>query len=387
MRMLGAMLLACSLAATPAVAGDCGGPRFEPVVYSIPGAAAVVVEDVDGDGAPDIVASGNTTQQQATFFLLRNAGNGTFGAAETIQTELGEKIEDVADVNRDGIVDLVSSDYWNNRIAIRLGTGGGAFAPGVRLVTATHGGPTRIIDTDRDSIPDILSLSFGSANPVRVHVFRVRADNTLEEKKTYDTALDVGASPSFRFSDGALEILVGDHSGRVSIMRLTSGGVTWERRDAGPGLDLKAVFADVNGDGVADIVDTNEGDASGNPREWIFVTLAAPGGGFQERKQLENPRKIEFPAELVTGDFDRDGRLDLVAGDFYGTTLYWFRGRGDGTFDDGVAIDAINPVLDLAVADVDRDSRPDLVTVGASAAVIRNGPPCPALPRRRALRH
>jgi hypothetical protein len=383
MKMLGAALLACCLAATRVAADGCGSPRFQPPVrYSVSAGVAVLVADVDGDGAPEILTSGSSVVQRPAFSLLRNAGNGTFAGERLIAAGLGEKLEDVADVNRDGIPDLLASDYWHNGIVIRHGSGSGEFGPAVPLGTATHGGPTRVIDVDRDSIPDVLSLSFGSANPVRVHVFRVRADGTLQEKATYDTTLDVGASPSFRVHDGAVEILVGDHSGRVSVLRVTSGGVTWERRDAGPGLDLNNVFADVDGDGIADIVDANE---SGG----IFVTLAAPGGGFLERKQLENLRQLEFPTELVTGDFDRDGRLDLIAGDFRGTTLYWFRGRGDGSFDDGLAIGAGGPVNEIAVADVDRDSRPDLVTVNddGTVSVIRNGPPCTALPRRRAMRH
>lgn len=364
-------------------------PRFAPPVrYAVSADIAVLAADLDGDGAPEILTSGNSVVQQTAFSLLRNTGDGTFADERLIGTGLGERIEDVADVNRDGVPDLLASDYWNNGMVIHHGLGSGEFAPRVPLGTATHGGPTRVVDVDRDAIPDVLSLSFGSLNPVRVHVFRGRDDGALDPKTTFDTTLAGATSPSIRIHDGAVEILANHHSGHVAVLRVTPGGVTWSTREAGPGFDLTSVFADVNGDGHADIIDTNEGDGEANPHEWIFVTLAAPGGGFLERKQLENARRVVFPTRLRTGDFDRDGRLDLIAGSLHATTLYWFRGRGDGSFDDGVAIDAGGPVNDVAVADLNRDSRPDLATVNddGSVSVILNARPC-AQPRRRAVRH
>jgi len=157
-----------------------------------------------------------------------------------------------------------------------------------------------------------VSLSSGSGNPVRVHLFRGRADGTLDAKTTFDTHLTIAPHASTRVHDGALEILIGDRSGRLSILRIATGGVGVTTLEAGPGIDLSAIFADVNGDGHADIVDTNDGDSGESPFEWIFVTLAKPDGGFLERRQLQRPRKLAFPSELHAGDFDGDGRLDVV---------------------------------------------------------------------------
>ena len=383
--------LVCLLLPARGAADGCTSPLFRaPVRYATSSDSVVLLADLNGDGAPEILTSGNQVEQRGFFSLLPNRGDGTFANEQLVATELGEKLEDVSDLDGDGIRDLVASDYWRNGIAIHRGTGALQFSAGTPYATATHGGPTRAIDYDRDGRTDVVSFSFGSGNPVRIHLFRARTDGTFDAKTTVDLPLAIAASPSTRIRDGVPEVLVGDHSGHLGILRLAATGVSLSTRDAGPGFDLTSTFADVNGDGHPDIVDTNDGgsEAPENPYEWIFVTLATADGGFLERKQLQRQRRVPFPAQLQTGDFDGDGRLDLIAGDFRGTTLHYFRGDGAGSFADGVEIDAGGPVNDLAVGDLNGDRRPDLVTANhdGSVSVILNGGGCGSA-RRRAVRH
>lgn len=382
------LLLACS----PVAAGDCTGPLFEaPVRYAVAADEVVLLADLDGDAAPEILTSGNAVDQLGAFSLLPNRGDGTFAAERLVATGFGEKLEDVADLDRDGTPDLLASAYWQNGIATYRGLGALQFVPGQRSDTATHGGPSRVLDYDRDGLTDIVSLSFGSANPVRVHLFRGRAGGTFEPKVTVETALPNAISPSARIVDGRLEILGETHFGHLALLRFGPDGIAVSTREAGPGFDLSSVFADVNGDGVADIVDANDGgdDGEADPLERIFVTLAGPAGTLLERKQLARPRKLTFPAMLEAADFDRDGRIDLIAGDYGSATLYSFRGDGKGSFGEGVALDAGGPVTALAAGDVNRDGRPDLVAVssqGHSVSVIVNRSACTP-ERRRAVRH
>ena len=140
---------------------------------------------------------------------------------------------------------------------------------------------------------------------------------------------------------------------------------------------------DLNGDGIADIVDANDGDS---PFEPIFITLGRADGTFGERRQLTAPRHSELPALLAAADFDADGRVDLVAGDFRASTLYVYRGDGAGNFANGIALAAGGPANELEVADMNGDGRPDIVTVNedASVSVLLNR--C-APSRRRAVAH
>jgi hypothetical protein len=221
-----------------------------------------------------------------------------------------------------------------------------------------------------------------------MHLFRGVGNGTLGAKTVFETGLANGAWPSMRTINGALEILVGERSGYLGILRYTNGALSVSRVAAGPQFDLSSTFGDVNGDGVSDIVDTDISDAgAGNGLESIFVTLGNADGTFRERKQLARVRKTTLPNEVRVLDFDGDGHADLVVSDFQTPNLYFYRGDGKGDFEEGVALDAGGPVNAFDFGDVNGDGFPDLVTANNdhTISVILNNGPCRP-PRRRAVK-
>jgi hypothetical protein len=376
-RILVALLIAMVAGASRAAAAP--PVRFRaPVRYASDAVQVVLVSDVDGDGHPDIIASGNQVEQLPAFSFLRNRGDGTFVDARAIATELGQTLQDVGDVNSDGVPDLIASHYFANGVTISRGGGALQFAAPEFYSTATHGGPTRIVDYDGDGIADLVSLSFGSGNPVRVHRFRGRADGTLSPNITTDAVFANAASPSMRQTDGAVEILAAEHSGHLVLIRVSAAGVSARSIVAGPAMDLACTFADVNGDGIADIVDTNDAESAA---EQLFVTLANADGTFGERRAIDHPRHVNYPVVVRSADLDGDGRADLIVSDFRANALYLFRGDGTGRFDEGVAIEAGGPVNTFAIGDVNGDGRPDIVTANDDrtlSVIINDG-----VPRRR----
>jgi hypothetical protein len=229
-----------------------------------------------------------------------------------------------------------------------------------------------------------VSFSFGSGNPVRLHLFRGRPDRTLAPKETIETTLANANLPSVRTIGGALEIVVSERSGNLGLLHFNRT-VTVSRITAGAGFDIDGLFVDVNGDGIADIVHTTDDDGAA---EAIFVMLGKPDGTFDAPKRLGSPRRVAFPVAVRAGDLDGDGHADLIVRDLGASSVYYFRGDGAGNFEPAVAIDAGGVVDDVAIADVNHDGRPDIITANDDhfiAVSINEGPCRP--PRRRAARH
>jgi hypothetical protein len=95
------------------------------------------VGDVNGDGKPDVVASGGSQVD-----VLLNAGNGTFAAAQTYGVASGSIAVAVGDVNGDGKLDIVTAGYYSSNVNVLLNNGDGTF--GAAQVYATAATPNSI---------------------------------------------------------------------------------------------------------------------------------------------------------------------------------------------------------------------------------------------------
>ena len=73
---------------------------------------------------------------------------------------------------------------------------------------------------------------------------------------------------------------------------------------------------------------------------------------------------------LASGDFDRDGRVDIIVRSAEGP-LFLLRGNGDGTFKPQETIPGIQVATGVAAGDLNRDGNLDLVVTGCPSA------PCP----------
>lgn len=146
-----------------------------------------------------------------------------------------------------------------------------------------------------------------------------------------------------------------------------------------PGSDVGAtaddayvvVAGDLDNDGDADLV---SGDASGAIIVW--QNKGTPFGGLWSSSAAGNAGDAVYA--LALSDLDHDGDLDIISGAGNGAVYEVAVWQNDGTpFDSGWTgngVGGASPVRALAVADLDHDALPDIISgdVGAVIGAWRN---------------
>ena len=75
---------------------------------------------------------------------------------------------------------------------------------------------------------------------------------------------------------------------------------------------------------------------------------------------------------ILVGDFNGDGKLDLVTGNAAGTAVVMLPGNGDGTFASGVMTSIAGPPA--AVGDFNGDGKPDVLWKQPAGSTLERCP-------------
>jgi uncharacterized repeat protein (TIGR01451 family) len=121
---------------------------------------------------------------------------------------------------------------------------------------------------------------------------------------------------------------------------------------------------DFNGDGIPDLAVANDNGASNGT---LSVLLGLGNGNFAPAVLYQaglNPRSV------ATGDFNRDGKPDLVVANSGSANISIFLGNGGGTFQPAVNIAAGTTPQSVAVADFNADGKADFVVADNAAGIM-----------------
>ncbi|HEY3992967.1 MAG TPA: VCBS repeat-containing protein [Ktedonobacteraceae bacterium] len=117
------------------------------------------------------------------------------------------------------------------------------------------------------------------------------------------------------------------------------------------------VFGDFNGDGKTDIVTTNSTDSS------ISILMGNGDGTFRSSQAFPIGAA---PTGVAVGDFKKDGKLDIVTTNSSDNSISVLMGNGDGTFQSPQTLLVGADPIGVAVGDFKRDGKLDIVTTNSS---------------------
>ena len=422
-----ALIVACLLAtnafAVPAHRAGADKPsipvRFEPAVtYGSGGyiAQGVAIADLNGDGVPDIVVENwwNPNDLHGAVDVLLGNGDGTFRPAVTYETAGAPNYSVVlADVNGDGKIDIIVASCAPNSgtcgssdgvVSVLLGNGNGTFQTAVSYDSgAATGVGLAVADVNGDGKPDLIVTNYGgeSNGDGAVAVLLGNGNGTFRPAALYDSgAQDAnGLTVADLNGDGIPDILVANRcvscSGGVLSILFGNGNGTFQPAVIYPTGGNEAGWvkvADINGDGIPDIIVANENLFL--PNGSVAVFIGTGGGKFKPAVTYSSGGYAAV--ELSIDDMNGDGNPDVVVADcgpvdgcYLGTIgqIGVLLGNGDGTFLPVTTYSsgAYNATA-LAVADLTGRGELDIVAgnqcevnncaLGSVAVLINNSGPC-----------
>ena len=226
------------------------------------------------------------------------------------------------DLNNDGNPDLVVACWNGNVFSVHLGNGDGTFAPKVDYVAGAEPHSVALGDFNRDGRVDVAIANHGAASN-GVSVLLGTAAGGLGSKVDYPTGDGPHAVRAGDLDgDGLIDLVTANARADTVSVLLGNGNGTFDAKvDFATGRVPKSVaMSDVNGDGGVDVITANtagNGDsASGIPDGDNVSVLLGDGAGSLGAQTKSTVGLTPFAVAL--GDFDRDGRHDLVTADWDG---------------------------------------------------------------------
>ena len=350
-----------------------GDGTFQPARnYSVPnGPTAVLVADVNGDGIPDlVVASANTG---SISVLLGQNNSGTFGFSPAITTTLGFAISNspdaiaAGDFTNDGMVDLAVAAADHGVLTL-MGNGDGTFQAPTTLSLPDDSDFTAVAvgDYNDDGFADVVATDSSSNS---VYALENEGDGTFYSALQYSTGADpVAVTLADLTGNGKLDIVTANESSGTVTTILGNGDGTFKSPQTFPdndgSLPVDIGVADVNGDGIPDLLTSNASGGSGN------TVNILQGNGDGTFKQVGSMTVGNDPTSLVVTDINGDARPDVITSNFGSNNVSIVLNNSSGNFShffsDPTAAAVGNAPFFVTSADLNGDGSPDLITADFS---------------------
>ena len=334
---------------------------------------SVDAADIDKDGDIDIAVGGSgLAQNHDGSRLLINDGKANFKVGAELHcygdsyNDCGHKSIKIDDINGDGAMDILAFNltgtsglYWLN----------GAKNFDQKLIdgdnTIDLGGDFVIFDIDGNGKKDIVRQGYGED---RVSVLYQTGDMVFR-REYIETNWDNGGNPSAKMAVGDLDgdkdlDLIFPEQGNVD------GDLSWFENINGKlfrhllyseliGARIPK-FADVDKDGDQDIFLTVSSSEFSGAEEDEAILYENLGNNHFINWRLSD--SLDYAADIEPADIDGDGDLDVFASARDANDLVWLKNNGIRSSWTKTVIDAnINQVLGIKAIDLDGDKDMDVV--------------------------
>ena len=271
-------------------------------------ANTVVSGDMDNDGDPDLVACGSTAGTHQIFYF-ENV-NKQFPQPVVVAKKTGNAFQniEIVDIDKDNDLDFITVEFST------------VSSPGILFLWLNDG---KGKFTEK-------KISF----------------NSVDGRQTTTKDMD---------SDGDLDIICAEGLGKKLVLYTNNGSLTFTKTTIGDNLNICNSFVtmDINGDNKLDFIVTEYvGDA--------VKIFASKEDNTYSTVNIDNA--IDEPTDIEFIDVEQDTDMDIVVTSSNGKKVMLYVNKGNNVFTKQV-LDNINYAWNLAVVDVNKDNKQDIVMI------------------------
>jgi FG-GAP-like repeat/FG-GAP repeat len=329
--------------------------------------SGLAVGDLTGTGSHDLVVA-NLNAGTLSVFMETSPTSGTYGAPQTITVGGQPNDVQIADLNGDGLPDLIIADNTGAvEYLLQNPASPGTFETGVSLPISnpailandgpsfvTRGIAVAVGDLNRDGLPDIVVTSFDiDGDYGMVFIFFQDPNNHGSFIATPTTITALGEPSQVRIADvnkdGANDIVIAAQGqgslsatitgeaaqGAMVILQNSSAAGTFATPVVYPATysgSISIAVGDLNGDGYMDIAMCGLYPEGEGAVQTLMQDRTAPGTFLAPDPSYGLLTGSGQPSSIVIGDMDNDGLPDLVTAD--ATSAVWYKNQAatPGTF-------------------------------------------------------